>query len=68
MQWSCDYWNGDRPSNMALNLRYARSMLMAGSTALDTSRNGVDKDNDGMENRQNDSTSSKEFGVHSNTT
>ena len=53
---------------MALNLRYARSMLMAGSTALDSSKNGVDKDKDGIENRQNDSTSSKEFGVHSNTT
>lgn len=52
---------------MALNFRYARSILMAGSTALDTSRNGVDKDSDGIVNRQNDSTSSKVFGVHSNT-
>ena len=52
---------------MALNLRYARSMLTAGSTVVDTSKNGVDKDSDGIEKRQNDSTRSKEFGVHSNT-
>ena len=65
MGYSFDH---DRPSNMALNLRYARSMLIAGSTALDTSRNGVDKESDGIENRQNDSTRSKEFGIHSNIT
>ena len=58
----------DRPSNMALKLRYARSILTAGSTALDTNKNGVDKESDGIENRQNDSTRSKEFGVHLNTT
>lgn len=53
---------------MALKLRYARSILTAGSMAVDTNKNGVDKESDGMENRQNDSTRSKEFGVHLNTT
>ena len=43
-------------------------MLIAGSTVLATSRNGVDREREGIEKRQNDSTSSSELGRHSKTT